>query len=189
MSTEHAYSTADSTAVAAYRQAKADHVTFAERMRADVEALGAGPRVFLRGGGFGSPQRVTALEQKGDHIPDGWRMVRGNLEPRRGKPGESARQWLADHQPTDARHVLIKHGLPYEVWVPNPKAGNYRVCQPEIFEHDSTLWALYENEPGAGEIAFDDAKCTWTPRKLSEFYAAKEAAADEATKLAMAVSA
>ena len=174
VNTQTAYSTDNAAAVAAYRQAKQD-TTFAERMRADVEALGAGPRVFVRGGGFGTPQRVTALEQKGDHIPEGWRIVAGNLEPRRGKPGEQARQWLADHQPVDVRHVLTGHGLPYEVWVPNPKAGNYRVCKPEIFEHEGVLWALYEAQPGTGGIVVDDAKCTWTPRKLSEFHAAFEA--------------
>src|SRR5689334_4787977 len=88
VNTQTAYSTDKPEVVAAYRQAKEAHNTFGARMRADVEALGAGPRVFLRGGGFGSPQRITALEQKGDHIPDGWRVVRGQLEPRRGKPGE-----------------------------------------------------------------------------------------------------
>jgi hypothetical protein len=175
MTTQHAYSTDNAEAVAAYRKAKADHPTFVERVRADLEALGAGPRIYLQGGGFGSPKTVTALEQKGDHIPEGWRVVRGNLEPRRGKPGEAARQWLADHQPVDVRHVLVQHGLPRDVWVPNPNAGNYRVCAPEIFEHDGVLWALYEAEPGTEEISFNSARCTWTPRKLSEFHAAREA--------------
>jgi hypothetical protein len=170
-----AYSTTDTETIAAYRQAKAGHSTFAARLRADVEALGAGPRVYLRSGAFGSPNTITGLEPKGDTIPEGWRIVRGNLEPRRGKPGEQARQWLAAHQPVDTRHVLAQRGLPRDVWVPNPKVGNYRVVAPEIFEHKGVLWALYEAEPGSGEIAFDDAKCTWTPRKLSEFHTAFEA--------------
>ncbi len=174
VSTQHAYSTDNTDAVTAYRQAKDGHAAFADRMRADVEALGAGPRAFLRGG-FGGPTEITALERKGDHIPEGWRVVRGQLEPRRGKPGETARRWLADHQPVDVRHVLTKHGLPRDVWVPNPKAGNYRVCKPEIFEHLGILWALYEAEPGSSEIGFDNTPCTWTPRKLSEFHAAFEA--------------
>lgn len=175
MTDKRAYSTDRPEVVAAYREAKADHPRFAARLRADVEALGAGPRVFLRSGAFGSPQAITALEQRGDHIPDGWRVVRGQLEPRRGKPGEQARQWLAAHQPVDVRHVLTQHGLPRDVWVPNPNGGNYRVCAPEIFEHQGVLWALYEAEPGTQEISFDSTRCTWTPRKLSEFHAAFEA--------------
>lgn len=171
--TQFAYSTDNPEAVAVYRAAKDDHAGFAAKLRADVEALGAGPKVYVRNG-FGGPNEVTALEQKGDYIPEGWRVVRGNLEPRRGKPGDAARKWLAGHQPTDVRHVLTKHGLPRNVWVPSPSQGNYRVCAPEIFEHQGVLWALYEAEPGAG-LGFDDSPCTWTPRKLSEFHAAFEA--------------
>jgi hypothetical protein len=172
-SEQRAYSTDDPEAVAAYREAKEAHPAFAERLRSDVEALGAGPRVYLRTG-F-SVKEITALEQKGDHIPEGWRVVRGNLVPRRGKPGEGARRWLMDHQPPDAREMLVPHGLPRDVWVPNHDQGNYRVCAPEIFEHKGVLWALYEAEPGAQEIGFDSSPCTWTPRKLSEFHAAFEA--------------
>jgi hypothetical protein len=174
--TQHAYSTDNAEIVAAYRAAKDAHGTFASRLLADLQALGAGPRVYIRNG-FGGPNEVTALEQKGDHVPDGWRLMKssGNLEPRRGKPGEPARQWLAEHQPVDVRHVLTQHGLPRSVWVPNPGAGNYRVCAPDIFEHQGVLWALYEAEPGAEEIGFDNSRCTWTPRKLSEFHAAFEA--------------
>ena len=172
--TQHAYSTDNPAAVAAYRQAKESDIAFSGRLRADVEALGAGPRVYLRSG-FGGPKEITALEQKGDHIPEGWRVVRGNLEPRRGKPGEAARQWLADHQPGDVRHVLTGHGLPRSVCVPNPGGSSYRVVAPEIFEHDGVLWALYEAEPGTDELGFDRTPCTWAPRKLSEFHAAFEA--------------
>jgi hypothetical protein len=173
-SEQRAYSTDNPEAVAAYREAKEARLAFAERLRSDVEALGAGPNVYVRNG-FGAPNEIFTLEQKGDHVPEGWRIVRGNLVPRRGKPGEGARRWLANHQPVDVRHVLTEHGLPRNVWVPNPSQGNYRVCAPEIFEHEGVLWALYEAEPGAQEIGFDSSPCTWTPRKLSEFHAAFEA--------------
>lgn len=172
---QHAYSTSDPAILAAYHQTTADHAAMGERIRDDLTALGAGPQVWLQRGSFGSANQITAIQQNGDHVPDGWRIVRGNLEPRRGKPGEAARKWLADHQLPDLRHVLAQHGLPRNVWVPNPSQGNYRVCPPELFELDGVLWALYDAEPGNSEISFDTEKCTWTPRKLSEFHAAAEA--------------
>jgi len=175
MSTEHAYSTSNPAIVAAYREAVQRNTEYGPRMRADVEALGAGPRIYMRNGSFDEPNRITALEQKDGHIPDGWRFVRGHLEPRRGKPGEQARQWLADRQPADARHALTSHGLPRAVWVPASNGSfSYRIVSPDLFEHDGTLWACYEIEPGTSGSGFDEERCTWTPRKLSEFHAARE---------------
>lgn len=174
--TNVAYSTNDPTTVAAYRQAYADRAAAGKRIAADVKALGAGPRVFVRGSGFSNtPDRITAIEQAGDHIPDGWRKVRGYLEPRRGKPGEPARQWLAEHQPVDVRHVMEAHGLPRACWVPRENEFGWTIVAPKLFEHDGTVWACYEAEPGTGGSGFDTEKCTWTPRRLSEFYAAWEA--------------
>lgn len=179
MTNEHAYSTDNPEAVAAYRQARAEQKEAGKRIAADVAALGAGPRVFVRTSGFSSiPSELTAIEQKGDHIPEGWRVVRGNLEPRRGKPGEGARKWLADHQPVDVRHVMEAHGLPRTSWIPRGNGLGYRIVSPALFEHDGTLWASYEGEPGTTDCGFDTDKCTWTPRKLSEFHAAREAAED-----------
>lgn len=173
---QHAYSTDNPDAVAAYRQALADHSAMGKRLCDDVAALGAGPRVYLRSSGFpGSPDRITALEQAGNHIPDGWRVVRGQLEPRRGKPGDAARQWLADHQPVDVRHVMESHGLPRACWLPRDKEFGWSIVTPKLFEHDGVLWACYQGEPGVSGSGFDEVRCTWTPRKLSEFFAAFEA--------------
>lgn len=181
MSTEqHAYSTDNAETVDAYCRAVGQRNAFGAWMRDELDALGVGPRVFVSSSGFsGDKQRVTALEQSGDRIPEGWRVVRGNLEPRRGKPGEAARQWLADHQPTDVRHVMEGHGLPRSCWIPATSGSfSFRIVSPELFEHDGVLWALYDAEPGVSDSGFDDKPCTWTPRKLSEFYAAREAFAE-----------
>jgi hypothetical protein len=177
MADQYAYSTDDPETVAAYRQALADRNATGKRIRDDVLALGAGPRVMARGGSFpGDRQKVVGIEQQGDHVPDGWRVVRGNLEPRRGKPGDAARKWLEDHQPVDVRHVMEAHGLPRACWIPSRKGDfSYRIVKPELFEHEGTLWACYESEPGKSGSGFDDDACTWTPRKLSEFHAAREA--------------
>ena len=174
---ETAYSTSDPTIIAAYRQAVADRTAAGKRIAADLTELGAGPRVYVRNSGFtGTTARVTAVEQSGDHIPDGWRVVGGNLEPRRGKPGEQARKWLDDHQPVDVRAALEGHGLPRACWIPDDRSGGYRIVQPVLFEHDGTLWACYRAEPGRSGSGFDDRPCTWERRKLSEFHAARESA-------------
>lgn len=175
MTDQRAYSTSDPAVLAAYHRAVADRDSWKDRLKTDVEALGAGPRYFGMRGAMGSPASLSGLEQKGEHVPDGWRTVRGHLEPRRGKPGEQARQWLAEHQPVDIRHALVGRGMPRSVWIPASEGSfSYRVVSPEFFMHDETIWVLYDAEPGSGESGFDTEKCTWTPRKLSEFYAAKE---------------
>jgi hypothetical protein len=173
---ECAYSTDNPAAVAAYRQALTERNAYTARIRPDLEALGAGPSVYFRSSGFpGSPDRVSAIEHRGDHVPDGWRLVRGSLEPRRGKPGEDARRWLAAHQPVDVRHVMESHGLPRASWLPREREFGWQIVSPYLFEYDGTLWACYASEPGTTDSGFDRQRCTWTRRKLSEFHAAREA--------------
>ena len=146
--TEQAYSTDNPEAVAAYRKIVADMAAFGERIREDCAALGGNKGALIRRGIWGSPDRIVGLEPDGSgQIPPGWRVVRERLEPRRGKPGEDARRWLEDHQPPDVRHGMVEHGLPRHSSVPTETG--YRIDQ--------------ENA------------CTWTPRKLSEFHAAREA--------------
>jgi hypothetical protein len=182
--TDHAYSTDDPNTVNTYLQALAARAEMGKKIAADVKTLGAGPRVFVRDSGFGGHSRsITAIEQQGDHIPDGWRVVRGNLEPRPGKPGEAARKWLAEHQPVDVRAVMEKHGLPRSCWLPRAKEFGWTISRPDLFEHNGVLWACYAAKPGTSDSGFDTDKCTWTPRKLSEFHAAREAA-EEAKKTA-----
>jgi hypothetical protein len=180
----HAFSTDNPETVAAYRQAIADRKAYEERVSSELEAMGAGPHVYLYNPAFAGPEKLVAIGQKGDFIPDGWQLVRRRrLEPCRGQPGEPARRWLAEHQPPDVLCVLEKHGLPRASRIPGGMLG-WRAAQPELFEHDGTLWACYMTEPGASGRGFDRNRCTWTPRKLSEFYAAYEAmqaAAEAAT--------
>lgn len=172
---EFAYSTSDPAIVAAYRQALADRVAMGKKVAASLAQLGAGPQVYMISDGFpGSRDRFTAIQPKGDHVPDGWRLMKrsGLLEPRRGKPGEAARKWFAEHQPVDVRHVMEQHGLPRSAW--KPTDSGYSISTPQLFDAGDALWARYASEPGAGG-AFDTKPCTWTPRKLSEFHAAWEA--------------
>lgn len=175
MTGEYAYSNDKPEAVAAYRQARTDRDAFGKRVAADLRELNAGPEVYFVSNSFsGGRDRITAIQQKGDHVPEGWRVMKrsGLLEPRRGKPGESAQQWLTDHQPVDVRHVMEGYGLPRSCWIPG--GSGYRIISPKLFEHDGVLWACYQGEPGQSG-GFDNKPCTWTPRKLSEFHAAFEA--------------
>lgn len=176
MAEQYAYSTDKPEVVAAYRETKAEMREFGQRMRADCEALGGNSGGLLDRGIWGSPDRIVGLMPDGSGtIPDGWRMVRGRLEPRRGKPGEGARRWLAAHQPPDVRHTLTAHGLPRHSTVPGGPGMSYRLFSPALFELDGTLWVCYDGEPGDGLMsgeALDES--VWTPRRLSEFYAARE---------------
>lgn len=179
---EHAYRTSDPVILAAYRQALLDADARRMKIRTGLARLGVGPEVYVRSSGFpGDQMRITEVVPVGDVIPDGWRLMKrtGRLEPRRGKPGEPARQWLAEHQPIDVRHVMEQHGLPRAAWIPGD-GFNWRIVSPQFFEHDGVLWARYAAEPGTSDSGFDTQTCTWDRCKLSEFYAAYEAHQAEA---------
>lgn len=172
---EFAYSTSAPATLAAYRQALVDRATMGKKVAASLEELGAGPQVYMISDGIpGTRDRFTAIQPQGDHVPEGWRLMKrsGLLEPRRGKPGEAARAWFAEHQPVDVRHVMEQHGLPRSAWKPSP--SGYSISTPQLFDGGDALWARYASEPGTGG-AFDTKPCTWTPRKLSEFHTAWEA--------------
>lgn len=177
MPEQYAYSTDKPEVLAAYHLVRREMREFGQRMRADCEALGGNSGGLLNRGVWGSPDRIVGLMPDGSGtVPDGWRMVRERLEPRRGKPGEAARRWLADHQPPDVRHTLTGHGLPRHSSVPT-KAMTYQLIPPVLFELDGTLWVCYEGKPGdelmSGETLDESI---WTPRRLSEFHAAREEA-------------
>jgi hypothetical protein len=175
MTTWFAYSTSDPGTVSAYRQAIAARADSTSRLTADLVALGAGPKMYGGRGTTGQPGKIASLQRRDDgHVPDGWQVVPGRrIQPRPGPAGDAARTWLAEHQPVDVRHIMAGHGLPRNVWVPDG-AGKRRIAEPELFERDGTLWALYEIEPG-GAVDFHDEKCTWTPRTVNEFQAARAA--------------
>lgn len=168
---KYVYSTDNPEAVAAFHAAHKLFNEHGQRVIDDAEKLGNNKGILHRSG-FGSlPHFVGLIPDDPDNPPAGWRYLksRDQLEPiARGKAGEPARQWLADHQfppEADVREVLTKHGLQRTVSY-GDETGFY-MGGPDLLEHDGTLWARYGAEA---------EKCTWQRRKLSEFYAAAEAA-------------
>lgn len=95
--------------------------------------------------------------------PEGWRLVRGQFEPRRGKAGDDARAWLESVQLPSLRAVMNHHGLPKVVF------GQGRMSTPGMFLHNDTVWASYSVPPAEDEVGPAWEKC-----RLSEFYAAQE---------------
>jgi hypothetical protein len=176
---ENAYSTDRPEVVAAYRQTVQQRREFGQRVMADCAALGGNQGPLMRRGIWGHPDEIIGLGPDGSGVnPDGWRLVRGRLEPRPRKPGEPARRWLAEHQPPDVRHVLTRHGLPRHSTTPVRERGmTYRVTQPALFELDGVLWVCYQDKPGDDLMAGETLdESIWTQRRLSEFHAAREAA-------------
>lgn len=180
MTGQHAYSTNNPDHVTLYRTTIVEAETARIRVRDALAALGVGMEVRTEGGSpfsGGTHHTITALQPVGDHAPDGWRIsAAGELVPRRGKPGDPARAWIADHRIPNVRGCLAVTGLARAAWVPGTGFG-WRIVPPTVFEHDGTLWALYQAEPGSTEreSGFDNARCTWTPRKLSDYHIAREA--------------
>lgn len=175
MAEQYAYSTDRPEVLAAWRSASEARQEFGRRLAADCETLGGNTGALMNRGVWGR-DRIVGLQPDGSGaVPDGWRAVRGRLEPRRGKPGEAARQWLADHQPPDVRHTLAEHGLPRHSTMPGGPAMTYRLISPVLFELDGTLWVCYEGEPGDALMSGERLdESIWTLRRLSEFHAARE---------------
>lgn len=168
---QHAYSTDNPDTVAAFTAAVKARSAFAARIIAAAETLGnnKGP---LRGGGVMTGYLTVGLAPDDpENPPAGWRYLksRDRLEPARGKAGDAARAWLNEHQPpadADGRTVMEAHGLPRTTGL-GATFSTGMVSTPQIFEHDGSVWALYDRKP--------EKECTWTPRKLSEYHAAREA--------------
>jgi hypothetical protein len=189
--TDTAYSTDDPAIVAAFIAARDAGNAFATQVIADAAALGRnkGP---LRTSDLHDGTYTTAGLAPDDPTdpPVGWVYSKGRdmLVPRRGKAGDAARRWLDGHQPptgSQVRAVMAEHGLPLNDMLGAGQNGmSIRFNVPEIAHHDGTLWALYQGTPGSWFGGKDQPKCTWTPRKLSEYYAAREAA--EAAEAAVA---
>lgn len=174
--TEHAYSTDNPEVVTAYRITVAEFNDCGRRARESAARLGKNSGPLIVTSRVSAPRVVGLSTTSPNDPPDGWRYSKSeqHLVPRRGRPGEPARRWLDAHQPPDLRAVLERHGLP-RTCKPGPEL-RWFLATPGVFEHDGTVWALYPNEP--------DGECTWTPRKLSEFHAAREAmeAAEQAAR-------
>lgn len=177
MSEQYAYSTDLSEIVADYREARRAYTEVASAAHHAAIAMGC-EGIYSTGNAFGPPVLVGLATSDKENGPEGWvwSRARNMLLPRRGKAGDAARAWLSAHQlpKQDARGVLAEHGLPRNSKVPSrPRDGAFDVLLPTLFEHEGVVWALYTGKPGSwtgqGEVS-----AAWTPRRLSEYYAAKE---------------
>ncbi|WP_431728637.1 hypothetical protein [Verrucosispora sp. TAA-831] len=179
---ERAYSTSDPATVAAYRAAADGFQNTARRAQEDSEALGKNKGALIRRHPLFGAEVIGLAADDPTDPPQGWRYLKSveHLVPRRGKAGDPAREWLEEHQPPKLRAVMEQHGLP-RTSRSDPNSTRYRIMSPALFDHDGTVWALYR-----GVI---DGECTWTPRKLSEYHAAREASEDAAAALAAQVPA
>lgn len=165
--TEHVYSTSDPATLAAFNAAADAFSDCGRRASEDAEKLGKNKGALIVRDRISGPRVVGLDADDPTDPPEGWRYSKGDdhLVPRRGKPGEPARQWLDAHQPPDVRKVLEEHGLPR--FCKSDKDLRFFLATPGLIEHDGTVWAMYPAEP--------DGVCTWEPRKVSEFHAAREA--------------
>ncbi len=164
---EHAFSTDNPETVAAYRDTNRDIDTTMNKAVADAEKIGKNKGLMVTRSGFNGPRIVGLAELDPNDPPAGWQYTKraGHLVPGRGKAGAEAQKWLDESKPADIRSVLERHGLPR--WAKSShESASFAFNTPAIFEHDGTLWVLYR-----GHI---DGTCTWTPRKLSEYHAARE---------------
>jgi hypothetical protein len=175
------FSTDNPEAVTAYLAAVRARREFASLVVASAAQIGKNTGALQQRSPFGGGDSTLGLAADDPADPPvGWVYSKPGerLVPRRGKAGDGARKWLKDHQPpksADARAALEAHGLPLNDMLGTTGSGSYRFSVPLVFEHEGNLWAMYRGVPGhwcgSGELVL----CSWTPRKLSEFYAAKEA--------------
>jgi hypothetical protein len=180
---EIAYSTDNPEAVAAFRAACAERNEFGPRVKAAAEQLGKNNGALFFSGVFGPRTCAGLAPADPADPPEGWvySKTKDLLVPRRGKAGDVARAWLDEHKsPVDPLNVLSDHGLPRNDDLGADSQGRMRVGVPEVFHHDGVLWAHYRGGPHG--LFGSPKECSWTPRKLSEYFAAREAyqAAEEA---------
>lgn len=170
------YSNSDPEAVGAFQAAGEAYVAAQRRIIADAVAL---PNVKAattwEASAFGDKARVTGLApiDLADGPPEGWRYLksRKRFEPAKGEAGAAARAWLLDHQipdEADARGVMAARGLPKFVEYGGRTGLVFSTPAVEVL--GGVLWARFEGGDPSG--------CTWERRRLSEYYAAKEAAED-----------
>lgn len=171
---QYVYSTNDPAAVAAFSAARDAYHAAARRIVEDAEALGKNTGAIQQDLG-NLPRLVGLFPDDFRDPPEGWRYVknRNRLEPAPGKAGVAAREWMEDRQLPPAADVfaaLAPFGLQRaaQYWT----AEGFSFGRPGLLEHNGTVWALYGAEATG---------CRWQRRKLSEYYAAVEAA-EEAEK-------
>lgn len=182
------FATSAPAIVDAYLTAR--HAARAARLRAiaAAEEIGLNKGPVVRRGVWGTPNAIVGLfTDDPANPPEGWRYIksRERLEPVHGAAGEAARAWLKTYQlPTDPRMVLHNLGLPRHGRKPHPNGFSEMLTEPRIVAHNGMLWANY------GDSVPDDRFSSvpgpdgglWQRRKVSEFYAAAEAADEIAAK-------
>lgn len=161
-STEVAYKTADPAIVAAWKSTAEQIRDIGNRAVDEAERIGKNKGLMIRRG-LDEERFVGLAPIDPSDPPEGWRYVREQFEPRRGRAGEQAAAWLASVQLPSVREAMKAHGMPNIVF----KGGFMRT--PGMFLHNDTIWVRWGDEPDADEIGPAWQKC-----RLSEFYAAQE---------------
>ncbi len=178
------YSTDDPTVVAAFLDARRQLQGFVIMVTAAARELGKNTGVMRAAGTAdgGAGTTIGLAVDDPDDPPAGWVYNRGRkmLRPVRGRAGNAARQWLDDHQPPPGAAVhaiLARFGLPLHDLLGNIGDMSYRFSVPTVGHVDGVVWALYQGHPGVWyDLALTEPSPPWVRRRLSEFYAAEEAA-------------
>lgn len=158
---EIAYKTTNPEIVDAYRTTAEQARDVSNRAVTEAKQIGKNKGLMARRS-LGDTEFVGLAPIDDTDPPEGWRYVRGQFEPRRGKAGEDARAWLKSVQPPSVRDAMNEFGLPRVVF------GNGRMGTPGMVLHDDTVWALFTVDPG------DEIGPAWEKCRLSEYYAAQE---------------
>jgi len=159
-----AYKTSDPAIVAAWKTTAEQMKETGNRAVDEAEAIGKNKGLMIQRS-IDEERFVGLAPVDPEDPPEGWRLVRGQFEPRRGKAGDDARAWLESVQMPSLRAVMDGHGLPKVIF------GNGRMATPGMFLHNETVWASYSVAPEEGEVG-----PLWEKCRLSEFYAAQESA-------------
>ena len=157
-----AFKTTNPEIVAAWK-ATAEQIREAnKRAVREAEAIGKNNGLMIQRA-LGEEKFVGLSPLDPEDPPEGWRYVRGQFEPRRGKAGDAARQWLASVQRPDLRGILAGHGL--------PRMTTFRygfMGVPGLVMHDAAVYAIYKGGPDS------DVGPAWESCRPSEYYAAQE---------------
>jgi hypothetical protein len=168
------YRTADPSVLDTYAAAQAALLAYSQTMAETLERLGAGswPRMISTGY---RPGRLLGLKPSGGDVPAGWRVDARSMlavPDLRTTAGREARKALdAIRYPGDPRHSLP--GMPSEVMVP----GHLLTCG--CTRIGGVLYVTWTGDP-AGAARIDSA--LWERCRLSEYYAAVEAAAQDGSE-------
>lgn len=168
--TEIAFKTTDPEIVAAWKRVVETRSAAVARALAEAESIGKN-KGFMVQRSLGDEEFTGLAPIDPEDPPEGWRFVRNQFEPRRGKAGDDARAWLKSVQLPNLRNVMHEHGMPKVVF------ANHRMMTPGLLLHNDTIWANFSQDIGDREVG-----PAWERCRLSEYYAAQEAA-DEAAQV------